>query len=79
MYKFNILDMKSFLQAVNACKGKVYLAEKNGRMQRIDHAPEAQQELTAHFEKAGKYLPVTLRAADPGDSIRLACYYAGDC
>lgn len=48
-------------------------------MQRIDHAPEAQQELTAHFEKAGKYLPVTPRAADPGDSIRLAYYYAGDC
>ena len=78
MYKFNI-RYEELLQTVNACKGKVYLAEKNGRMQRIDHAPEAQQELTAHFEKAGKYLPVTLRAVAPGDNIRLAYYYAGDC
>lgn len=79
MYKFKILDIKAFLQTVDNCRGEVYLAVENGKMQRIDHVPEAQRELMHSFEMAGKYLPVTLRVAEPSDGIRLACYYAGDC
>lgn len=79
MFKFKILDIKSFLQTVDACKGKVELLAENGAVQRIDHAPAVQAELTRRFLMAGKYLPLTLRASDPRDCIRLACYYAGDC
>ena len=51
MVKLNILDMKNFLDTVNACIGKVYMLCPNGKKQNINGEEKIQDSLWRHTSK----------------------------
>lgn len=49
MIKLNILNMKNFLDTVNACIGKVYMLCPNGKKQNINGEEKIQDSLWRQY------------------------------
>lgn len=79
MVKFNILNMESFLQMVNACRGMVNLLYADGRKENINGQYEAQGRLLERFRENGNFLRIVLDIPDAGDYMNLVTYYIGNC
>jgi len=79
MIRLNILDMKVFLQTVNACSGAVHLLCPDGGKKNITRQPEIQNELLQKHRENKNCLPLSLEIPNPGDYISVVSYYAGDC
>ena len=70
MIKLNILNMKNFLDTVNACTGKVYMLCPNGKIQ---------DNLWRQYFQNKNCLGLILEIPNPTDYMNIVSYYAGDC
>lgn len=79
MVKLNILDMKNFLDTVNACTGKVNMLCSDGKWVNINREDELQGSLWQQFLKNKNSLRIILDIGSPKDYMSIVSYYAGDC
>ena len=77
--KLNILDMKNFLDTVNACIGKVYMLCPNGKKQNIKGEEKIQDSLWQQYFQNKNCLCLILEIPNPTDYMNIVSYYAGDC
>lgn len=79
MIKLNILNMKNFLQTVNACNSAVNLLYPDGRKENICRQYNLQNELLQQYRENKNCLQLSLEIPNPKDYISIVSYYAGDC
>lgn len=79
MVKLNILDMKNFLDTVNACTGKVNMLCPDGKKENICREDEVQSSLWQQFFKNNNSLRIILDINNPKDYMSIVSYYVGDC
>lgn len=79
MIKLHVLNMKNFLDTVNACKGAVNMLRPDGTWLDISRHYEAQKELMEQYRENKNHLRLTLEIPTPKDYMNLISYYAGDC
>ncbi len=79
MLKLNILNMKNFLKAVNACRGEVSMLCPDGSQVDINGNQPVQDRLSELFLKNKKSLRLDLKITNPKDYLNIVSYYAGDC
>ena len=77
--KLNILNMKNFLDTVNACIGKVYMLCPNGKKQNINGEEKIQDSLWRQYFQNKNCLCLILEIPNPTDYMNIVSYYAGDC
>lgn len=77
MEHLHILNLKSFLQELQACTAPVELTLPDGSVHAYPDTP-AMQELLAHaFTACKKFLPLTIAVHSPQDYFSVVSYYAG--
>ena len=76
--KLNILDMKDFLDTVNACTGKVNMFCPDGRKRNINGEEKIQGDLWRRYFQNKNCLRLVLEIPDPTDYMNIVSYYAGD-
>lgn len=79
MIKLNIINMKNFLAAVNACTGAVYLINAAGEKENINKMDRKQKEIIKQYHDNRDYMTLTLDILKPSDYMSIISYYAGDC
>ena len=79
MVKLNILNMKKFLETVNACTGKVYMLCPNGEKQNINGEEKIQDSLRQQYLQSKNCLRLILEIPNPTDYMNIVSYYVGDC
>ena len=79
MVKLNILNMKNFLDMVNACSGKVNMLCPDGKKQNINGEESVQSRLQRQYFQNKNSLQLVLEIPNPTDYMRIVSYYAGDC
>ena len=79
MIKFNILNMKNFLQTVNACCGAVNLLYPDGKKEDINKHYGIQNQLLQKYRENKNCLLLSLDIPTPKDYMSIVSYYAGDC
>lgn len=79
MMKLNILNMKSFLEKVNMCKGEVNMLCPNGKWLNISRQYAIQNNLLKQYESNKNCLRLTVDIPSPQDYIKIVLYYVGDC
>lgn len=79
MVKLNILNMKNFLDTVNACSGKVNMLCPDGKKQNINGEESVQSRLQRQYFQNKNSLQLVLEIPNPTDYMRIVSYYAGDC
>lgn len=79
MIKLKILNMKNFLNTVNACNGNVFMICRGGEKVNINKQEKLQDELWSEYRKNKNYLQICLEISNPTDYMNLVSYYAGDC
>ena len=79
MVKLNILNMKRFLETVNACTGRVNMLCGDGKKVNINRAERVQEGLRQEYGQNGNSLRITLEIPNPKDYMSIVSYYAGDC
>lgn len=77
--KLNILDMKNFLDTVNACTSKVNMLYPDGGKQNINREERIQTYLWRQYFQNKNCLRLVLEIPDPTDYMNIVSYYAGDC
>ena len=79
MVKLNILNMKKFLDTVNACTGKVNMLCPDGNKQNINGEERVQDSLWLQYLQNKNCLRLVLEIPNPTDYMSIVSYYAGDC
>ncbi len=79
MLKLKIMNMKKFLDTVNACQGEVRMIFPEGGKTNIKGQYRIQGSLTEQYRKNKKCLPISLEIPVPEDYMNIVSYYAGDC
>lgn len=79
MIKLNILNLKAFLETVNACKGKVNMLCADGQKININGEREVQARLWQQYKDNKNSLPLVLEIPETKDYMSIISYYAGDC
>lgn len=79
MLKLNIMNMKNFLDTVNACKGDVYMLYPEGRKVNIKRQYRVQNQLNEQYRENRNCLRIALEITEPRDYMSIVSYYAGDC
>ena len=79
MLKLNILNMKNFLDTVNACTGKINMLCPNGRKLNINGEEKIQGGLWRQYFQNKNCLRLVLEIPNPTDYMNIVSYYAGDC
>ncbi|MFG6337985.1 MAG: ribonuclease HII [Lachnospiraceae bacterium] len=79
MVKLNILDMKNFLNTVNACTGKVNVLCPDGKKVNICREEGVQNSLWQQFFRNKNSLRIILDIGNPKDYMSIVSYYVGDC
>lgn len=79
MIKLNILNMKNFLETVNACTGKVYMLCPNGKKVQIVKDKWIQNDLWEQYRQNKNCLRLALEIPESRDYMSIVSYYAGDC
>lgn len=79
MLKLNILNMKYFLDTVNACIGKVNMLCPDGRKLNINREEKIQGGLWQQYFQNQNCLRLVLEIPNPTDYMKIVSYYAGDC
>ncbi len=79
MVKLNILNMKNFLDAVDACTGKVNMLCPDGKKMNINGGKKIQDSLWRQYRQNKNCLRLVLEIPDPADYMSIVSYYAGDC
>ncbi len=79
MIKLNIMNMKEFLNTVNACKDPVFLIRHGGEKVNIKGQKKVQNELLEKYRKNKNCLQICLEISNCADYMDIVSYYAGDC
>ncbi|MGM9630290.1 hypothetical protein [Butyricicoccus sp.] len=79
MMKLNILNMESFLQAVNRCIDPVNLVCSDGKARNINKSDELQNALLREYSDNDQSLRLSVEVPNPNDYFKLVSYYMGDC
>ncbi len=79
MVKLNILNMKKFLDTVNACTGKVNMLCPDGNKQNINGEERVQDSLWLQYLQNKNYLRLVLEIPNPMDYMSIVSYYVVDC
>lgn len=79
MIKLNILNMKNFLESVNACKDDVLMLFPDGRKVNLNKQENVQSKLWEQYRENQNCLGLWLEIPNPTDYMRIVSYYAGDC
>ena len=79
MIKLNILNMKNFLQTVNACSGAVNMLYPDGRKEDNNKHYGIQNQLLQKYRENKNCLLLSLDIPTPKDYMSIVSYYAGDC
>lgn len=79
MIRLNILNMKNFLETVNACTGKVYMLRPDGKKMQIVKDKWIQNDLWEQYRQNKNCLRLALEIPEPRDYMSIVSYYAGDC
>lgn len=79
MIKLNILDMKNFLNTVNACKGEVNMLCSGSKKVNINGEETVQTGLWEQYRQNKNCLRLVLEIPNPQDYMSIVSYYAGDC
>lgn len=79
MIKLNILNIKKFLETVNACTGKVNMLFPDGKKVNINGEEKVQESLCRQYRQNKNCLRLALEIPNPQDYISIVSYYAGDC
>ncbi|HJB91629.1 MAG TPA: hypothetical protein H9763_09245 [Candidatus Eisenbergiella merdigallinarum] len=79
MIKVRILNLKSFLETVNRCQGRVMVLSPDGGKTNITRQYEMQRKMGEQYRKNGKCLPLSLTFDEPKDYLAVVSWYAGDC
>ena len=79
MVKLNILNMKKFLDTVNACTGKVNMLCPDGKKRNINGEERVQDSLWLQYLQNKNYLRLVLEIPNPMDYMSIVSYYVGDC
>ncbi len=79
MVKLNILNMKNFLDTVNACTGKVNMLCPDGKKRNINGEEKVQDSLWRQYRQNKNCLRLVLEIPNPTDYMSIVSYYAGDC
>lgn len=79
MVKLNILNMKKFLDTVNACTGKVNMLCPDGNKQNINGEERVLDSLWLQYLQNKNYLRLVLEIPNPMDYMSIVSYYVGDC
>ena len=77
--KMNILNMKNFLDTVNACTGKVNMLCPDGKKRNINGEEKVQDSLWQQYRQNKNCLRLVLEIPNPTDYMSIVSYYAGDC
>ena len=77
--KLNILNMKYFLNTVNACTGKVIMLCPDGKKRNINGEERLQDSLWQQYCQNKNCLRLVLEIPDPTDYMSIVSYYVGDC
>lgn len=77
--KLNILNMKNFLDTVNACTGKVNMLCPDGKKRNINGEEKVQGSLWRQYRQNKKCLRLVLEIPNSTDYMSIVSYYAGDC
>jgi len=75
----NILNMKNFLDTVNACTSKVNMLCPDGRKRNINGEEKIQDSLRQQYFQNKNCLRFVLEIPNPTDYMSIVSYYAGDC
>lgn len=73
----HILNLKSFLQVLQACTAPVELTLPDGSVHAYQDTPVMQEMLNRAFTACKKFLPLTVSVHTPQDYFSLVSYYAG--
>lgn len=79
MIKLNILNMGSFLQAVNRCSGAVNLLHPDGRKENINKQYGIQKMLFQKYRENKNCLRLSLNIPTLKDYVSIVYYYTGEC
>ncbi len=79
MIRLNILNMKEFLQTVNACSGCVNVMSSDGRKEDINKQYAIQKELLEKYNENKNSLHLSLDIPNSTDYMNIVSYYIGDC
>lgn len=79
MLKLNILNMKCFLDTVNACADKVNMLCPDGKKLDINGEEKIQGSLWRQYFLNKNCLQLVLEIPNPTDYMNIVSYYAGDC
>lgn len=79
MIKLNILNMKGFLQMVNACGGVVNLLQPDGSKENINKQYGIQNELLQRYRENKNFLRLSLDIPTTKDYFSIVSYYTGNC
>ena len=79
MVKLNILNMKNFLDTVNACTGEVNMLCPDGKKININGKVKIQDGLRRQYRQNKNCLRLVLQIPNSTDYMSIVSYYAGDC
>lgn len=79
MMKLNILNLKNFLNTVNACTGRINMLCPDGSKVNINGKEKLQDSLWQQYRQNKNCLPLVLEIPDLKDYMNIVSYYAGDC
>jgi len=77
--RLNILNMKNFLQVVNACDGCVTMISCDGSRKDINKQYAIQHDLLNEYRENKNSLHLSLDIPNSTDYMNIVSYYAGDC
>lgn len=77
--KLNILNMKDFLETINACTGRIFMHDPDDGKVDIRKEGQVQNRLWNRYFQNRKSLKLVLEISDPGDYMKIVSWYAGDC
>lgn len=71
MFKFNIINMQTFLETVNECSGAVNVIQDDGCKKNINKKWDLQSALKEKYEQNNNSLKVTLSISEPKDYLKI--------
>ena len=77
--KLNVLNLKNFFHAVNACIGKINMLCPDGKKININGEKAIQNSLWRQYRQNKNCLRIVLEIPTPTDYMNIVSYYIGDC
>lgn len=79
MIQIHVMNLKSFLEVINQCKGKVFLIREHKKKTNITRQYIMQQILKNQYQQNDNYLPVSLEFEEVCDYFSAVYNYIANC